>query len=449
MNPNEDTSVDTTRYNKRLMGNVVRLPMEVTLAKGCRIFDKESDRFLLDFWGDEGVCSLGYNSPEYQEMMASFHNSEAPHQLPDVYPHAKRWEAAEIICDRTGMDRIFFANSGTEANEAMIKIARKYWWDKEGQPMKGETYLGEVSGEIRSRPSKVVAQRAQRHVILTVADNFHGRTGFSLAATDPRVSPYHRWGFGEPAPGFGVIDLMDGEFKQVVTDGRPHEPRDVEWHHVAAVTLAPILGNNLVKTYPRSFWESLNQLREAHGVLVMLDDVQAGSGRAGHYATWQHSDIADTLGRPDIMALGKGMALGLPMSAMLATEEVAQAFTPGVHFNTFGGSPLVCHAATYFYQWLDSHLATVRRNGDMLRKTLQALPWVEQVDGSGLLNAFTPRWDCYDGFQLCHAARAKGLSIVTHRQWGPIRFTPPMNVTPAEIVEAIGILDDVVKALSK
>lgn len=453
MNLNEDKTRDTSEYNKRLMGNVVRLPMEVTKALGARIYDRQSGQWLLDFWGDEGVCSLGYNSPDYRVMLETFHSSQSPHQLPDVYPHAKRWEAAEIICDRTGMDRIFFANSGTEANEAMIKIARKHWWDREGQPMASEQFIGETSGKVRSRPSGALARTAERYQILTMAGNFHGRTGLSLAATDPRVSPYHRWGFGPPAPGFGVIDCIEVEgrphFVQVVTDGVEHEPKAIEWHRVAAITMAPVLGNNLVHTYPRTFWEALGRLREAHGMLVMFDDVQAGNGRAGYHATWQHPDIAETLGQPDIMALGKGMAMGFPMSAMLASEDVAKAFTPGVHFNTFGGSPLVCHAATHYYKWLDDNLGRVRRHGDTIRKTLLAHEWVESVDGWGLLNAFTPKWEGFDGFQLCHAARAKGLSVVTHRQFGPIRFTPPMNIQIADIVEAIGILDDAVKQLTR
>ena len=422
-NPNEDRTVNTEQYNRRLMGNVVRLPFVVDAAHGSALHVREpKPRTLLDFWGDEGVCSLGYNSPEYRNALARFGRTGQPHQLPDVYPNEVRWDAAEIICDRTGMDRIFFCNSGTEANEAMIKLARKYWWDREGRPMEGNHY----------------AATANRHVILTLAGNFHGRTGLSQAASDPRVSPYHRWGFGPPAPGFGVLIGTPTGFSQVVVDGRSVS-REPNWETVAAINLAPVLGNNCVRTYPREFWANLLAVRDQHGVLLMYDDVQAGSGRAGYHSTWQHPGVQI---KPDILALGKGMAMGFPMAAMLAREEIAQAFTPGVHFNTFGGSPFVCAMAHYFYGWLDRNLPEVRRKGEAIRSALAAEPWIDSHDGAGLLNAFTPyyrRWG-YDGFQFCHEARSFGLSIVTHRRFGPIRFTPPLNVSDGEIEIALDAL---------
>jgi len=425
-NPNEDTSTDTTGYNKRLMDNVVRLPVAINAASGSSLMDHEGGGVLLDFWGDEGVQSLGYG-PVVNQALCDFAFTGLPHQLPDVYPNQCRWDAAELICDRTGMDRAFFCNSGTEANEAMIKLARKYWWDLE---------VG--SGALS--PEGV----ARRHVILTVGGNFHGRTGLSLAASDPRVSPYHRHGFGPIAQGFGVID-WDGDFVWSVKDGRSIRPRRPDWSTVAAVTLAPVLGNNCVETYPRAFWDRLGELREQHEFLLMFDDVQAGAGRAGHYATWQHPDIRL---KPDIMALGKGIALGFPMAVMLADNYVAGAFTPGVHFNTFGGSPFCCYMAQRYYRWLDRNLGRVRVVGERIRDKLDAKPWIAHVDGAGLLNAFTPDWALgFDGFQFCHEARRHGLSIVTHRSHGPIRFTPPMNISDNDLDRAFKALDATAGAL--
>jgi len=410
-NPNEDKTVDTKEYNGRLMNNVVRMPFKVIGGHAQDLVLDDGGR-LADWWGDEGVCSLGYNTPEVTTAVAEFHGSSEfwPHQLPDIYPHPKRFEAAEIICDRTGMDRIFFSNSGTEANEAAIKIARKYWWDKDPQP---------------------------KHVILTLEGNFHGRTGLSLAAGDFRVSPYHRHGFGPVAQGFGVINE---QFKQVAMDSMMHVgEREPNWDTVAAIIMAPVLGNNLVRTYPKEFWSKLKEIREQNDVLLIYDDVQAGSGRAGYYATWQHPDIQV---KPDIMTLAKGIAMGYPMSCMLASEEVAAAFTPGVHFNTFGGSPFVCHMATKLYEWLDGNLDDVRNKGQMIRDFFEESDWIKEYDGSGLLNAFTPDYEKfgYDGFQFVHMARDCGLSLATHRQHGPIRFTPPLNVTPSAILDAFAML---------
>jgi len=414
-NPNEDTSIDTSALNKRLMGNIVRLPVEVQRAVDSQLFQEDGERFL-DFWGDEGVCSLGYNSDEYRDAVQNFFRTGAPQQLPDIYPTGIRWQAAEMICNRVGMDRIFFSNSGTEAVEAAIKIARKHWWDKEPNPK--DDRIG------------------KRHIVLTVEGNFHGRTGLSMAAGDYRVSPYHRHGFGPLAQGFGVI-APDGDFnfKQVVTDSKEHEPREIEWDTVAAVIFAPVLGNNLVKTYPDAFFKSLDKIRAETGVLIIHDDVQAGSGRAGEYATWQKSGS-----KPDIMTLGKGIAMGHPMSCMLATEEVAQAFTPGVHFNTFGGAPFCCYLAIEMYSWLDDNLDEVRKKGNMIRDFFAGQDWIVDHDGAGLLNAFTPDFVGYNGFDFMHGARRNGLLLATHRPFGPIRFTPPLNVSYIDLEIALEAL---------
>lgn len=422
-NPNEDTTQDLTRYNKRLMNNVVRFPMVVGECDGTFMLDSNHGP-LMDFWGDEGVCSLGYNTPEVIRAIMAFMASGHPHQLPDIYPNEKRWQAAEVLCDRTGMDKVFFANSGAEANEGAIKLARKYWWDKEPES---------------TRDPRV----GRRHRVLTIEGNFHGRTGLAMAAGDYRVSPYHRHGFGPLAQGFGVLqrdhDAPDG-FSLIVTDSEEHEAREPDWSEVAAITLAPVLGNNCVKTYPREFWQALSRIRDTHGVLLIYDDVQAGSGRAGYYATWQHPDICI---QPDIMMLAKGMAMGFPMSCILAREGVAAAFTPGVHFNTFGGSPFVCHMATEMFQWLDGNLDSIRNKGDWIRRSFRARDWIAESDGSGLLNAFTPDFAKYkyDGFQFIHRARELGLSLATHRPFGAIRFTPRLNIPNDELMRAMSILD--------
>jgi len=401
-------------YNKRLMGNIERIPLVASQGNGALFSREDSGDDLLDFWGDEGVCSMGMNTPEFLGALKVFLATGAPHRLPDVYPHRIRWEAAEIICDRTNMDRIFFANSGTEANEAAIKIARKFWWDQE-------------QSQIKNIPREMITP--QRHIILTIAGNFHGRTGFALASSDYRVSPYHRHGFGPIPKGFGVLD--DQFFKQVVTDGKEHEPIEPDWDKVAAIILAPVLGNNLVKTYSSEFWYGLDTIRRKHGVLLIFDDVQAGNGRAGHFATWQGVGV-----HPDIMTLSKGIAMGLPMSCMLSCEKIAKSFTPGVHFNTFGGTLLCCFLATKLYHWLDENLSKVRDMGKHIRDTWNGMSWIKHFDGMGMLNAFTPDYENggYDGFAFTKEARNHGLSLVTHRQFGPIRFTPPLN-TPIDVVD--------------
>lgn len=425
-------NLDNHEYaeNAPLFNNVQRLNLKVKEASGSKIYShsvvdgKGHITPLLDYWGDEGVCALGYNSSTYKEAIESFMASHEPHQLPDVYPEVTRTHCAEQLTERTGFDRVFFANSGTEANEAAIKLARKYWWDKE-PPLKGNEHIPH-----------------ERHKILTVEGNFHGRTGLSMAASDPRVSPYHRWGFGPTAQGFGVID-WDGSddehaWCQSVEDGREGPTFVPDWSEVAAIILAPILGNNCVTTYNEEFWQALESVRAEHGTLIIFDDVQAGSGRAGALATWKTVGL-----KPDIMTLGKGLAMGFPMSAMLAREEVAASFTPGVHFNTFGGSPFVCYMAIKMMEWLDENQNNANIKGDAIRQSFKNRDWIKSCDGSGMLNAFLPDYERfgYNGYDLCAASRSLGLSLMTHRPLGPIRFTPRLNVPMAELIEAFEILD--------
>jgi acetylornithine/succinyldiaminopimelate/putrescine aminotransferase len=135
---------------------------------------------------------------------------------------------------------------------------------------------------------------------------------------------------------------------------------------------------------------------------------------------------------------------------MLASEEITKSFTPGVHFNTFGGSPFVCYLMWRYYRWLAEHLETVRETGEGIRFEFGQREWIKEHDGAGLLNAFTPDFELfgYDGFQFIHKAREFGLSLVTHRQFGPIRFTPPMNVTHGTVKLAFEALDKTHTALT-
>lgn len=434
MNTNIDSTLTNDDYNRRLMGNIQRLPLVVASAQGATL-KLQDGRELLDFWGDEGVCSLGYNTVEYRAAVAKFPPA-APHQLPDIYPNQLRFKAAEVIALRTEMDRVFFSGSGAESNEAAIKLARKYWWDKD-TGVKRDTKAWE------RRHAPVHA----RHRILTVEGNFHGRTAFAMAAGDFRCSPYHRWGFGPIPEGFGVIkpvyDATTGEckFMEVVADGVEHdEPREVDWSTVAAVILAPVLGNNVVQTYPPAFWAGLARIRAMTGTLLIYDDVQAGNGRAGHFATYQHPECGV---KPDIMTLAKGIAMGYPMAVTLASEDVAASFTPGVHFNTFAGSPFVCHMAIQMYAWLDRNLPLVRAIGDRIRAEFKKREEWLTYSGWGMLNGFTPLYDKfkYDGYKFCTEAREHGLSLVTHRPLGIIRFTPPFTIAPHELDAAFKALD--------
>ena len=241
--------------------------------------------------------------------------------------------------------------------------------------------------------------------------------------------------------------MLSDELKEVGFDGivlgGDAEP---DWTKVAAVMMAPVLGNNLVKTYPKEFWDRLEAARAKHGFLIIYDDVQAGNGRSGYFATWQKCGV-----KPDIMTLSKGIAMGMPMSVTLASEAVASAFaTPGVHFNTFGGNLLCCHLAIQLYKWLDDNIEEVRERGDYIREQFAARGWIAHFDGSGMLNAFQPDFATfgYNGYEFIAESRSRGLAIVTHRELGMIRFTPPLNVSKVELDRAFLLLDETHRALA-
>lgn len=406
-------------YHKRLTANVGRIPMVIEGGRGVTLETADGQR-LMDFFTDTGAYSMGYNTPEIVEALSEFvegmKRGGTPHQLPDVYPNETRWKCAEMICERVGLDRVFFGNSGAEAVEAAIKMARRHFSDD----------------------FPIAPHTSERHMILSMEGGFHGRSGWSLAATDSRGAPYHKDGMGPMPGGFGIVNR---DFKLVNRDHRQlEEPEEPIWSRVAALVMAPIMGNGVVRTYPRSFWRRLEELREQHGFLIIFDEVQTSSGRCGYYSAWQSPEIGV---RPDIIAMGKGMAMGLPMSATVAREEVAAAFTPGVHFNTTAGSPLVCHVAIRFMEYLDGNLERIRELGQLIRGEIaERAEWMEG-EAVGLHASIAPAFDVlpYNAWDFAAECRRRGMILAAFRERGPIMFTPPMVVTREEILEAFRIMD--------
>ena len=401
----------------RLFNITDRLPMTFTSGNNSSLIDSDGKSYI-DCWNDEGVASLGYNSKEVLDAMSTFIQSGAQHRTPRAFHSAIRDHHADIVCQLTGYDRVFYANSGAEANETAIKLARLY------QSTKGNGKLG----------------------VVTVRGNFHGRTAFAMACSDSTSSPYHKTGYGPMPALFGTIDIeLDEECEHGIrvsmVQGDELPPGD-DMHltvdQIGAINMAPILGNNVVTTYPLALFKALRAWCDANGVLLIFDDVQAGAGRCGYPATWQHPEVGI---QPDITCLGKGVALGWPMSMVLANEEVATAMTPGTHFNSMAGSDFICHMSTYFIQWLDDHLPWVRERSEKLKQRLLDIPWIKEVDGYGMMLAFLPDWDGYDGFQLCKAAQDCGLLICTWRAHGPVRFNPPMNISDDDLNKALELLE--------
>jgi acetylornithine/N-succinyldiaminopimelate aminotransferase len=417
------------------MNTIERIPLEFNRGQGSKLIDTEGQAYL-DFWGDEGVASLGYCTPAVQAVFRDFGSfNDRPHRLPDAYPSELRTRAARALCEAARFDQAFFCNSGAEANEAAIKLARRYW-------------------------SKIKGKR-DRFGILTVEGNFHGRTGYALAASDSRDSMYHKDGFGPTPPGFGVIeDSLDigriwhyssephkvgGDWRGAPAgDGHYWLSMGEHWSDIAAVIMAPILGNNTVKTYPKAFWERLQALREEHGFLLIFDEVQVATGRTGTFCAHHRNSVTYGV-RPDIICIGKGIAAGLPAAMILADEEVASAFVPGTHFSTFGASLIVCQMMLEVIGWIARNHGQILDMEQLVEDRFSELiddGLVTAYDGAGIHWGFTPNWANIgaDGPEVVARARQFHLLLLTHRKAAPIRFTPPLNVTRQDMGAAFSAL---------
>lgn len=379
----------------RLMSTLDFREITFSRGEGSWLFERESGRPYLDFFCDVGTSSLGYASMEQRLALLALYDGFVPLHSPNLYGHEARDLAAKRLCERTDMDKVFFCNSGAEAVEAAIKIAR-LWHYKNGD---GRRYITSYRG------------------------GFHGRTLATLAAGDGPT--YHREGF-EPLP--EMFDHFDSLADLEKLSSTPP----------AAVLLSPVFGNNDVLEYPDGWLLELQRWCEKHGTLLIFDEVQTGSGRSGLEYTY-----AQRLGlKPDIICLGKGVAMGVPVGACLARAPYSDTFTPGTHFSTFGGNPLCCTFVNGMLNWATpSHLGEVEDKGQVLREALARLPYAKNVRGVGMLCAFDLESDGIDFSKRCLDL---GLLIGAFRRGpGPVKVTPPLNITIRDLDHGLSLMASV------
>lgn len=365
-------------------------------GRGPWLHSPDDDVEFLDFFTDVGTASLGYDAPEHQEVLKRLIDG-VPIHAPNLYRSPERERAAKRLCQATDMHRVFFCNSGTEAVEAAIKLARLVQMRRHGPRVAGdETIIGE-------KPLKG-ALTPKRYKIASYTSGFHGRTLGSLACGDGPV--YHEWGFGPEPEGFV-------KFEQI-----HHIPTDA-----AAVVLAPVFGNNDVQTYSELWLRDLKAYCRQHGILLVFDEVQSGSGRCGQTFTYgQRIGVM-----PDIVTLAKGIGMGFPVGACLARGEAAKAFKPGTHFSTFGGNPISCAFVNGMLDWAtEDKLSNVTHMGEFIRSELRTFPFAKNVRGVGMLNAFDIEEDTIEYAAACMEA---GVLIGAFRSGpGPVKVTPPLNI---------------------
>jgi acetylornithine aminotransferase len=373
-----------------------RFPVVIEKGRGATLWDTEG-RSYTDFVAGIAVCNLGHAHPAVNRALAV--QMEKLYHVSNLYYTVPQTELAAKLVKHSFADRAFFCNSGAEANEAAIKLARKYFSDR------GET---------------------GRHVILSAAQSFHGRTMATLSATGQEKI---RKGFDPILPGFDFVPFDDLAALQARMDAT-----------VCAVMLEPIQGEGGVNCPTEGYLARVRELCDRHGALLIFDEIQTGMGRTGKLFAYEHFGV-----QPDIMTLAKALANGLPMGAMLATETVAAAFGPGAHASTFGGTPIVTAAAlaTLTLMLTEKIPDLAAETGTYFRDRLAALvdkhPMATDVRGMGLLLALELDRPAAPVVDAC---LEKGF-LINCVQEKRLRFVPPLTITRGEIDDLISCLDEV------
>ncbi|MDQ6996737.1 MAG: acetylornithine transaminase [Mariprofundus sp.] len=375
-----------------IMNTYARFPLTLVRGKGARAWDDQG-REYLDFISGIAVNTLGHAHPQLIEALSE--QAGTMLHCSNLFHIPKQQQLAEQLCSLSGLDAVFFCNSGAEANEGAIKLVRKFFHDA----------------------------NAPRRTIITAAGSFHGRLLATLTATGQDKV---KVGFDPLPPGFVHVPRNDIEALKLAVNAQ-----------TAAVLLEPLQGEGGVHIADTSYLQAVRTLCDEHGLLLMLDEVQTGIGRCGSMFAFEQAGIV-----PDVLTLAKGLGGGVAIGAMLASEKVAASFGPGTHGSTFGGNPLACTAALTVLDVIKSEhlLSNVQQRGEQLLLGLRDLairfPVIRQVRGQGLLIGAQLS---VEAAPLIAAAREMGLLILMA---GPnvLRFLPPLNVTAEEVDEALTIV---------
>jgi acetylornithine/N-succinyldiaminopimelate aminotransferase len=388
--------------DKHLMTFTKRYPVALVRGEGSRVWDSNGKEYL-DFTGGIAVTALGHSHPKVvgtlREQAATLIHVSNYFHIP------QQAQLAALLCEHSFADRVFFGNSGAEANETAIKLARK--WAK----MHGSSDRGDI---------------------ISMRGGFHGRTLATVTAT--AQEKYHH-GF-EPLPGgFKYVAFNDLKALERAIDSR-----------TAGVLVEPIQGEGGINVPDDGYLPGLRKLCDEAGIALILDEIQTGMGRTGKLWAYEHSGIT-----PDIMTVAKALANGVPIGATLATEDVAQAFTPGTHGSTFGGNPLATAVGvTVFSTLIEDKLAErAGRVGKVMIQAFEAVrvkhpKAVKEVRGRGLLAGFDLVPPVGDVVAAC---RERGLLVLTAGD-NMLRVAPALIVTEKEVAEACGIIDAALKAVA-
>ncbi len=391
--PTEEVKDGAAKY---LMQTYARQPISIVRGRGSKVYDMEG-REYIDFVGGIAVNVLGHGHPDLVQAIQRqaaqlIHTSNLYYTEPQV-------KLAQMLVDHSFADRVFFCNSGAEANEAAIKLARRYGHKKNG---------------------------AGRYEIITMKNSFHGRTLATITATGQEKV---QKGFEPLVPGFTYAPFNDLEAIMALMSEK-----------TAGIILEPIQGEGGVNIVDREYLKRLRELCTLHDILLIFDEVQTGMGRTGTLFAYEQFGV-----EPDIMTLAKGLGGGVPIGACLARDSVASVFTPGSHASTFGGNPLACAAALAVCRILVEGRVLERANrmGEYLAKGLEECKdrhrIVRSVRGLGLLQGMELQ---IDAKTVVGNALTRGFLINAANE-RVLRFAPPLVITQGEIDRLTETLDSI------
>ena len=381
-------------------GTYGRYPLVAASGEGCWLTDVDGKKYL-DFLAGVAVNNLGHCHPDIVKAL----QDQAGRLLhcSNFFHIPQQIELAEMLCEHSFGDRVFFCNSGAEANEAALKLVRKYSLDNHGD---------------------------DRFEIITAENSFHGRTIATISATNQEKICN---GFGPLLPGFKFVPFGDIEAIKTAISSK-----------TCAIMLEPIQGEGGINIPPAGYLQAVRELCDQNELLLIFDEVQVGLGRTGKLFAYQHDGV-----EPDVMTLAKALAAGPPIGAMVAREKYATALGPGTHGSTFGGNPLLAAAAVAAMKvFLNGDvLKNSVTMGDYLRTRLEQLQtkysFVAQVRGRGLMVGMELT---IEGGEIVKTALNRGL-LINCTAGKTLRFVPPLIVTQVEIDQMIEILDGIFKEL--
>lgn len=404
-----ETERDT--FDQYVMNTYGRFPVTIEKGEGCKLWDTQGKEYL-DFVAGIATCTLGHAHPAMIEAVSD--QIKKLHHISNLYYIPEQGALAKKLVENSCADKIFFCNSGAEANEAAIKLVRKY--------------------------AHTVLEYLEEPVILTAKSSFHGRTLATVTATG---QPKYQKHFQPLVPGFEYVPYNDiNAIEEAITNIDEGDRR------VAAIMIEPLQGEGGVRPGDLDYFLRLRKICDDTGILLVFDEVQVGVGRTGKM--WGYENLGV---EPDIFTSAKGLAGGIPIGAMMCKSS-CDVFEPGNHASTFGGNPFACAVALKVLETIEQGgiLQNVQARGEQLRTRLRAIatayPQIfAEVRGWGLINGIEIKADAdLNSIEVVKKAMEKGLLLAPA---GPkvVRFVPPLIISTEEVNQGADILDQTLKDL--